>query len=94
MLKIQLSSSVNRFLTPKNAASLLNYLRDYSTPTDLHSYTNELYKKNYIQYPVQSQLGVTHDYVFHGDERLPTLEERMKGKKRESEHYFGHKSHN
>jgi hypothetical protein len=42
-------------------------------------YTTELYQKNYIKYKVQSKQGVTHDYVFHGDERLPTLEERLKG---------------
>lgn len=52
-------------------------LRAYST--ELFPYTSELYKKNYIKYPTQSKSAVTHDYVFHGDERLPTLEERLKG---------------
>jgi hypothetical protein len=46
-------------------------------PSDLHAYTTELYKKNYIKYTVQSQQTITHDYVYTGDERLPTLEQRL-----------------
>ncbi len=50
-----------------------------------YPYTSELYKKNYIKYPVQSKSAICHDYVYHGDERLPTLEERLKGT--QSEYY-------
>lgn len=45
------------------------------------SYTTDLYKKNYIKYTVQSQSAICHDYVYDGDERLPTLEERLEGNK-------------
>ena len=51
----------------------------YQYTTDFFPYTNELYKKKYIKYPVQSRQAILHDYVFHGDERLPTLQERLKG---------------
>lgn len=46
-----------------------------------YPYTSELYKKNYIKYPVQSKSAICHDYVYHGDERLPSLKERLKGAK-------------
>lgn len=56
-------------------------LSQYSTQVanSAYPYTNELYKKNYIKYPVQSRSAILHDYVFHGSERLKTIEERMKG---------------
>lgn len=41
-------------------------------------YTSDLYQKNYIKYPVQSRSAISHDYVYHGRERLPSLKERMK----------------
>ena len=44
-----------------------------------YPYTSDLYKKNYIKYPVQSKSAICHDYVYHGDERLPSLEERLRG---------------
>ena len=52
-------------------------VRGYTT--DFFPYTNELYKKKYIQYPTLSKQGVQHDYKFTGDERLPTFDERLKG---------------
>jgi hypothetical protein len=72
---------VNNFKTLSNLLSL-NGARCFSTPTtyniDNLPYTSELYRKNYIKYPVQSKQAVTHDYVYHGKERLPSYEERMK----------------
>lgn len=67
--------------------------------TELYPYTSALYKKNYIRYPVQSKLTVTHDYEFTGDERLPTLSERLKGslmisrlkKKKDFDRFFGYR---
>ena len=55
----------------------LNGLKRYTT--DFFPYTNDLYRKNYIQYPVQSRQAIQHDYVYTGEERLPTLAERLKG---------------
>lgn len=46
--------------------------------TEFYPYTSELYRKNYIKYPVQSRQAILHDYFFHDDERLPSLEERLK----------------
>ncbi len=56
--------------------------------TDFFPYTNELYRKKYIKYPVQSRQAILHDYVFHGDERLPSLEERLKGYFHIQNNYF------
>ena len=66
----------------KKAKPLVNHLysnglRQYTT--DFFPYTNELYKKKYIRYPVQSRMGIQHDYLYSGSERLPTLAERLKG---------------
>jgi hypothetical protein len=58
--------------------NILNKRNESTAPGELHSYTEKLYQENYIKYPVQSKVAVTHDYVFHGDERLPTLEQRLK----------------
>ena len=72
---------INNLKTLSNLLSI-NGARYYSTPTtyniDNFPYTGELYKKNFIKYPVQSKQAVTHDYVYHGQERLPSYEERMK----------------
>lgn len=46
--------------------------------TELYPYTTELYRKNYIKYPAQSRQAILHDYLYHEDERLPSLEERLK----------------
>ena len=54
-------------------------LNQKSYTTEIFPYTSELYKKNYIKYKVQSKTAICHDYVYHGEERLPTLEERLKG---------------
>jgi hypothetical protein len=48
--------------------------------TQAFPYVDELYRKNYMKYPTQSKLAVTHDYIFSGEERLPSLAERLKGK--------------
>lgn len=53
------------------------FLKSYST--ELYPYTTKLYKKNFIKYESQSKQAVTHDYVFHADERLPSLEKRLNG---------------
>lgn len=63
-----------RNLRPK-VVVLLN--RSYLS-TEFYPYTTELYRKNYIKYPVQSRQAILHDYLYHGDERLPNLEERLK----------------
>ncbi len=72
---------INNFKTLSNILSG-NGTRYYSTPTtyniDNFPYTSELYRKNFIKYPVQSKQAVTHDYVYHDKERLPSYEERMK----------------
>lgn len=47
--------------------------------TELYPYTSALYKKNFKPHPVKSRQEITHDYVYTGDERLPTLSERLKG---------------
>lgn len=65
-----------------NSKYLLNRVyalqsRRYST--EFYPYTSELYKKKYIKYPTQSRSAIQHDYVFDGNERLPTLKERLKG---------------
>jgi hypothetical protein len=59
--------------------SVRNYSVNQLNPNQL-PYTMELYRKNFIKFKVKSKQGVTHDYVYHGDERLPTYEERLKGK--------------
>jgi hypothetical protein len=56
---------------------IINRLNKYTTQQ--FPYVNELYNKNYIKYPTQSKQAVTHDYVFDGSERLPSLAERLKG---------------
>ena len=77
MIKSKDYSNMKRLLSMLNSTT---FLRTYSSsPIDPHAYTKELYKKNFIKYPVQSKLAVQHDYVFTGDERLPSLEERLKG---------------
>ena len=42
-------------------------------------YTKALVKKNYLRYSNESILKVDHDHVYTGHERLPSLEERLKG---------------
>ena len=49
--------------------------------TQAFPYVDELYRKNYMKYPTQSKLAVTHDYIFSEEERLPSLAERLKGMK-------------
>lgn len=61
----------------KTSNLIINRINSYTTQQ--FPYVEELYKKNYIKYPNQSKLAVTHDYVFHGEERLPSLAERLKG---------------
>ena len=66
----------------KSIPDYLNSVKQcyYSTQVNpAYPYTSELYKKNYIKYPVQSRSAICHDYVYHGNERLPSLEERLKG---------------
>ncbi|CAF0747875.1 unnamed protein product [Brachionus calyciflorus] len=53
--------------------------------TDPYPYTTELYKKNFIKYPTQSKQAILHDQLYIGDERLPSLEERLKDFKDPSE---------
>ncbi len=43
-------------------------------------YTSNLFRKNYIRFVKQSVSAVSHDYVYTGSERLPALEQRLKGK--------------
>lgn len=65
----------------KSIPDYLNSVKQcyYSTQVNpAYPYTSELYKKNYIKYPVQSRSAICHDYVYHGNERLPSLEERLK----------------
>ena len=58
--------------------TLLRQIQYYSTHLKPeYPYTSELYHKNYIKYPVQSRSAICHDYVYHGDERLKTLDERL-----------------
>lgn len=64
-------------LLRKTSNLVINRFSYYTTQQ--FPYVNELYRKNYIKYPTQSKLAVTHDYTFQGDERLPTLAERLKG---------------
>jgi hypothetical protein len=54
-------------------------INNQSYTVDAFPYTNELYKKNYIKYPVQSRQAICHDEIYANNERLPTLEERLKG---------------
>lgn len=56
----------------------VQFLQRSNLTTEFFPYTTELYRKNYIKYPVQSRQAILHDYIFHGDERLPNLEERLK----------------
>ncbi len=44
------------------------------------TYTSKLVKENFMRFGKQSVMDVQHDYVFTGSERLPNIEERMKGK--------------
>ena len=45
-------------------------------------YTNALFRKNYNKYKKLSILRVDHDHVYTDHERIPTLEERLKGQQR------------
>lgn len=70
---------LNQLSLEKTTAWSCGRQRQRFYTTELYPYTSALYKKNFIRYPVQSKLAVTHDYEFTGDERLPTLSERLKG---------------
>ena len=75
MKLLQLCRSAGSSFVPKYTKAC-----QYSTRAadSAYPYTSELYKKNYIKYPVQSRSAISHDYVFHGPERLQSIEERMK----------------
>ena len=73
-------------LLTKNSQSIQRILF-YSTSDEFnypeftaYKYTQGLINKNYIKYPQKSILRVDHDHVYTDHERLPTLEERLKGK--------------
>ena len=72
-MKILLKNLLNLGNTRIYLCQKANYV------TELFPYTTELYRKNYIKYPVQSKLAIVHDYKFTGQERLPTFDERIKG---------------
>lgn len=44
-----------------------------------YPYTHTLYKKNYLKYRKMSIAGIDHDYIYEQYERIPTVEERLKG---------------
>ncbi len=66
-------------IKPLKNIFVCNYSSKTSYNIENFPYTAELYKKNYIKYQTLSKQGVIHDYVYHGDERLPNLKTRMKG---------------
>jgi hypothetical protein len=68
---------MNILKTNRHTIGKLISARSYTT--DLYPYTTELFKQNYIKYTKQAKINVTHDYVYTGDERLPTFSDRMKG---------------
>jgi hypothetical protein len=43
-------------------------------------YTSKLVKENFMRYGKQTLPRAQHDYVYTGSERLPSLEERLKGR--------------
>lgn len=60
-----------------NRLCINNKISSRANSNGSESYTTDLYKKNYIKYTVQSQSAICHDYVYDGDERLPSLQERL-----------------
>lgn len=68
-----------KILKTANLRFYLNQIVARTYTTELYPYTSDLYKKNFIKYTVQSRQAIMHDYVYSGDERLPTLAERLKG---------------
>ena len=73
----RLLMSSHALLPARLSSSELVVARSYTT--EQYPYIAEMYKKNYIKYPVQSKQGVQHDYKFTGDERLPTFADRLEG---------------
>jgi hypothetical protein len=80
----KLKIALGRNIVKNNNISIQRIL--YSTSNEFNfpknesfHYTQALLRKNFIKYKKQSILRVDHDHVYTDHERLPTLDERLKG---------------
>jgi hypothetical protein len=70
----------NNILMQRIFYSSQSQTQEYSFPeNELYHYTKTLYRKNYMKYNNQSIVKVDHDHVYTAQERLPNLQERLKG---------------